>query len=304
MNIRHSILLVMAILAMASYTVAETAPSCKTTCSSAASCASASTVSWTSDDAKQIRVEVVEEDGVSKVKVFEMKDGEEVLVKEYETDGDPNEMLEFEGGDGQIIIMSSDDGDINTWTTKHGDNDAIRKIMKIKGGDAKFFGGPRAYLGIEMEVLNEQLAEYFGGEGVLVKKVIDDSPAAEVGLKAGDVIVSLGGEDIDDAEDVYEFMGEHEKGDEVEIKVLRKGKDKSFKVTLTEQDGQAFAYAFGDDNQFSVRAMPHLQNLMHGDGDHEVLMRRFHGGESDEMENLRADVEELRAMLEELKEKK
>jgi len=57
----------------------------------------------------------------------------------------------------------------------------------------------RPTLGITGEELTTQLAEYFGvkqGKGVLVSEVVVGSPAAQAGLKAGDVIVAVDGKDV------------------------------------------------------------------------------------------------------------
>ena len=54
-------------------------------------------------------------------------------------------------------------------------------------------------LGINAEDLQGDFGNYFGapdGEGVLVREVFPDSPAAKAGLKAGDVITSVGGERV------------------------------------------------------------------------------------------------------------
>ncbi|MDZ7638645.1 MAG: PDZ domain-containing protein [Bryobacterales bacterium] len=52
-------------------------------------------------------------------------------------------------------------------------------------------------LGIESEALGAQMAAFFGvNEGVLVREVLPESPAAAAGLKAGDVIVSISGEKV------------------------------------------------------------------------------------------------------------
>jgi len=53
------------------------------------------------------------------------------------------------------------------------------------------FWGERKYIGVSLQELNPELAEYFGadeGTGLLVTKVTKDSPAAKAGLKVGDVI--------------------------------------------------------------------------------------------------------------------
>lgn len=52
-------------------------------------------------------------------------------------------------------------------------------------------------IGLELDALGPQLADYFGirdGQGLLVKRVAEDSPASRAGLKAGDVITRANGE--------------------------------------------------------------------------------------------------------------
>ncbi len=51
-----------------------------------------------------------------------------------------------------------------------------------------------AMLGVEAESLGSQLAEYFGvKEGVLVRSVLENTPAQKAGVKAGDVITKVDG---------------------------------------------------------------------------------------------------------------
>jgi len=62
-----------------------------------------------------------------------------------------------------------------------------------------FVLGGRPTLGVTGEELTSQLAAYFGvkqGKGVLVSEVIAGSPAAQAGLKAGDVIVAVDGKEV------------------------------------------------------------------------------------------------------------
>ncbi len=57
----------------------------------------------------------------------------------------------------------------------------------------------QARLGVNAEDLQGDFGNYFGapeGEGVLVREVFPDSPAAKAGLKSGDVITSVGGERV------------------------------------------------------------------------------------------------------------
>ncbi|HUB20468.1 MAG TPA: PDZ domain-containing protein [Acidobacteriaceae bacterium] len=55
------------------------------------------------------------------------------------------------------------------------------------------------YTGLDLDSLGPQLANFFGvhdGQGLLVRRVDDDSPAAQAGLRAGDVITRLNGQRV------------------------------------------------------------------------------------------------------------
>jgi serine protease Do len=113
----------------------------------------------------------------------------------------------------------------------------------FKGDDGDFAfrmlgGGPRK-LGIEYMELGEQLAGYFklsGQSGVLVTAVDADGPAARAGIKAGDVILELAGEAIDDASDLRRTVAKAEGGSEVAIKVQRDGRPVELKATLAKPE--------------------------------------------------------------------
>ena len=96
-------------------------------------------------------------------------------------------------------------------------------------------GGPR--LGANTQSLGDQLAEYFGVEGgVLVTSVHEDTPAAAGGLRAGDVIVGLGDEDIDDPGDLREALVDVGAG-EVSVRIVRDGAEQTLTVELDDREG-------------------------------------------------------------------
>jgi serine protease Do len=85
-------------------------------------------------------------------------------------------------------------------------------------------------LGIVVDSLSSQLAEYFGTkEGVLVTSVSDDSAAARAGLKAGDVITSFNGFAVDEPADVRRRIQDLNDGDEFTISVMRDRKPLTLK---------------------------------------------------------------------------
>ena len=65
----------------------------------------------------------------------------------------------------------------------------------LSGPQAREFrmaGRVSPFLGVRMQEINADLADYFNveeGQGVLVVEVEDDSPAQKAGIKAGDIIV-------------------------------------------------------------------------------------------------------------------
>jgi len=93
------------------------------------------------------------------------------------------------------------------------------------------------WLGVKPVGLTEQLAEYFrvkDGRGVLIGEVMPDSPAEKAGLQAGDIIVRLDDERVEDTVELRVSIEEHEEGDEVAVVVVRDGKEKTFRATLEE----------------------------------------------------------------------
>ena len=88
-------------------------------------------------------------------------------------------------------------------------------------------------LGISVDTLSPQLAEYFGTkEGVLVTTVNDDSTAAKAGMKAGDVITAINGSTVNDPADLRRRIQDLDEGDEFTISVIRDRKPQTLKAKL------------------------------------------------------------------------
>jgi len=91
----------------------------------------------------------------------------------------------------------------------------------------------RPYFGVHIEELNSQLAEYFGVDGgILITKVLEDSPASRAGLQAGDIAVAVEGERVIDQDSLHRAMTDVEPGDEVAVRVEHRGSPRTVYVEV------------------------------------------------------------------------
>jgi S1-C subfamily serine protease len=97
------------------------------------------------------------------------------------------------------------------------------------------------YLGIHMVTLSAELREELNQDkelnlnitadrGVLVLRVVSNSPAAQAGMRSGDIIEKVGGQAVETAADVQEKVEKSTIGTTLEVEVNRDGKTKTFSV--------------------------------------------------------------------------
>lgn len=80
------------------------------------------------------------------------------------------------------------------------------------------------------------MPDYAGEEaGVLVGGVREGGPAEKAGLRAGDLIVEMGGLPVEDIEGYVDALGTCKVGDTVVVRVKRDGELRQFEVTLTSR---------------------------------------------------------------------
>ena len=106
----------------------------------------------------------------------------------------------------------------------------------VAPGQYSFFSGSR--LGISVESLTDQLAEFFGvkdGPGVLVSQVDENSAAAKAGLKAGDVIIAIDNERVDGVNGLVKTLSKKEAGP-VAVKILRNRVEQTINVTIEKRE--------------------------------------------------------------------
>lgn len=140
-----------------------------------------------------------------------------------------------------------------------GDNEKMPKMDFPKDKFIYKTIGGGAYLGVRLQELSADLAPYFGVKvdgGVLILLVEKDSPAQKAGLKDGDVIVQVDGKNASSPEDVVNTISKKEKGDKVEIQVIRHNKKEVLTAELGENKGNNFIRFFnrgeGEDGEIDI----------------------------------------------------
>jgi serine protease Do len=93
----------------------------------------------------------------------------------------------------------------------------------------------RGWLGVRIQQVTDDIAESLGlkqARGALIAGVDDKGPAKPAGIEAGDIVIKFDGRDIKEMRDLPRIVADTPVGKEVEITVLRKGKEETKKVKL------------------------------------------------------------------------
>jgi S1-C subfamily serine protease len=110
-------------------------------------------------------------------------------------------------------------------------------------------GREPARLGINVQELSQQLADYFGvDDGVLVSGVNEESVAADAGLQAGDVITSVDGRVVEGIANLRRRLLAVDPGEDVSIGVTRSGRELELTATTSEEPSRRPSFGFARDN--------------------------------------------------------
>ena len=110
-------------------------------------------------------------------------------------------------------------------------------------------------------ILGLQVERPPDGPGARVREVSPGGPAAEAGIRPGDVIVTLNGTTLTRSEpwrQVLDIMRDVKPDSRVSVRVMRNGKPQDFTVTA-RANPSIFAGAHGFDHGFDMSKMPDMQ---------------------------------------------
>ena len=140
--------------------------------------------------------------------------------------------------DGEVIgvntaILSPNGGSIGI-----GFSMASNVVSRVVDQLRQFGETRRGWLGVRIQDVTDDVAEALGldkAAGALVTDV-PEGPAAEAGIKSGDVITAFDGVPVPNTRALVRQVGNTQVGKEVRVVVLRDGKTQTLKITLGRRE--------------------------------------------------------------------
>jgi regulator of sigma E protease len=106
-----------------------------------------------------------------------------------------------------------------------------------------YAAGPVVNIFLAFVLLSAFLAlpySIIAGDGVMVRAIVDNSPAAEAGIQPGDIVLEVNGQPIHSSADLSNMVNSVEQGTEISLTLLRDGQEvpKTVKTKFDEQQQQ------------------------------------------------------------------
>ncbi len=172
--------------------------------------------------------------------VFVGEDGDVRVLRGDGAEWTSEDDVHVLGADSHDVVLIDADGEVGE-SLRH----RLHRVLERVGehGDrmlpGRHHGG--AFLGIQLSDLTPELRTHFGvpeDAGVMVAKVVDDSPAFRAGVQVGDVVAAVDGEAVGRASELARAVGGREDGDTVVLEVWREGLMQKISAKLEERELQ------------------------------------------------------------------
>jgi predicted metalloprotease with PDZ domain len=177
-----------------------------------------------------------------------IKEGDIIIQFAGKNIGDTNDLQKAVADtkpESKVTVVVMRKGEKKTLDVVVGKKPSITRMITVSPrgkGSFSVFLGSQNFQGMSLRELNEQLGQYFGvpeGSGVLVWEVEKGSAADKAGVKAGDVLTTVGKKKIKSLRDVGRALGIYDDGEKAELDVVRKGTHQT--LTLEVQDSEETA---------------------------------------------------------------
>ena len=205
------------------------------------------------DPAEEVEIEYLR-DGESRRAVLTAEENSRAFARgfTFRSDG----LRGLERPDDWALELRDRAGDLRAWQFRTGPDSDVPHVFRFLGPDSQFglrldslrgaiagdlpfmvrnldpcFTGRSNALmfgfgcvdGVDLQELNPELGDYFGtDQGVLVTDVREEST---LGLRPGDVLLSIDGRTVDDAREVRRILQSYELEEDLTLRVMRRGEE-------------------------------------------------------------------------------
>lgn len=153
--------------------------------------------------------------------------------------GAPAAGFVFASADGAATVAGEGEQDVIVTTVnvpEDGSGSNQRHVVRMRRlGPPDPEAANRGWLGVSIGRVPEAVTSQIQGaaDGVMILNVVENSPADRAGLKAHDIILSVGGEQVlGDVAATTDIIREHKPGETIAVMVLREGQPQTASVTL------------------------------------------------------------------------
>jgi serine protease Do len=142
--------------------------------------------------------------------------------------------------DGRLLGLNTNRAGQGFYLAVPADRALRERVDALGRGDAP--AAPRLGVAVAPPWVARRMRRAVGLEerdGLLVRGVADDSPAAASGLRRGDLIVAAAGREVASADDLFETLDRAGPGGTIQLTVVRGDEERSVSVSLTGRSAAA-----------------------------------------------------------------
>lgn len=159
--------------------------------------------------------------------------------------GDDNEWVAednvriLKAGDHNVVVIEDHEGDGEAGESIRRRVHRVMQRLGERGSRLHLRHGGGAFLGVQPSDLTPELRTHFGvpdDAGVMIGKVVDDSPAFRAGLEVGDIVTAIDGEAVASATDLLRAIRGQDNANTVVLEVWRDGQVQKISATLEERE--------------------------------------------------------------------
>ncbi|MGA1826280.1 MAG: trypsin-like peptidase domain-containing protein [bacterium] len=133
----------------------------------------------------------------------------------------------------------------------------------------------KAWFGISVQNINDDLMTYFQLKektGVIIVKIINDSPGAKAGLKRGDIIIKVDNQNVNSREDYISIISGYTADDTITYSIIRDGTQKEFSLIAQQVPPNAGKEIAHDWLGIEIKSLDQSSSFRYGIRDREGVV--------------------------------